>query len=58
MLPKVSRNGNTGEHATKHGAGLGQTEDKEEQLRKRVSFDLCVDIQVLALKVSRKVSNT
>lgn len=23
-----------------------------------MSFDLCVDIQVLALKVSRKVSNT
>lgn len=34
MLLKVSRSGNTGEHATKHGAGLGQTEDKEGQLRK------------------------
>lgn len=34
MLLKVSRSGNTGEHATKHGAGLGQTGDKEGQLRK------------------------
>jgi len=27
-VPKVSRNGNTGEHTTEHAAGLGQTEDK------------------------------
>lgn len=33
MLLKVSRNGNTGEHTTECAAGLGQTEDKGEQLR-------------------------